>query len=54
MFVTSFEADATEGLQQMHSIGITNCGRTLGNTLIYRCDGPAGKVDKVTDHTQVW
>ena len=53
MFVTNLEADATESLQHMHSIGVINCDRKLDNTLIYRSNGPTGKVVKVTDHTQV-
>ena len=49
LFVASFEADASEGLSFMHSVGIIHCDHKLVNTLICRADGPMGFVGKVTD-----
>lgn len=47
--VSSFEADATEGLGFMHGLGMVHCDHKLGNTLICRSDGPTGFVGKITD-----
>ena len=49
LFVARFEADASEGLSFMHSVGIIHCDHKLVNTLICRADGPMGFVGKVTD-----
>lgn len=49
LFVVSFEADATEGLSYMHSLGIIHCDHKLENTLVCRSDCPTGFVGKVTD-----
>ena len=47
--VASFEADATDGLHYMHSVGVVHCDVKLENTLICRSGGPTGFVGKVTD-----
>ena len=48
-FVARFEADASEGLSYMHSVGIVHCDHKLVNTLFCRREGPAGFVGKVAD-----
>lgn len=49
LFVASFEADASEGLAYMHSVGIVHCDLKLANTLVCRSDDPAGFIGKVAD-----
>eukprot|EP00904_Undaria_pinnatifida_P005187 jgi/Undpi1/1799/HiC_scaffold_12.g05186.m1 len=44
-----FEADATEALAHMHSMGVVHCDHKLANILICRSDAPGGFVGKVTD-----
>lgn len=52
LVVVSFKADATEGLQYIHSVGVINCDHNLDNTLMCHSDGPMGFVGKVTEPTQ--
>lgn len=49
LFLASFEADATEALAHMHSMGVVHCDHKLANILICRSDAPGGFVGKVTD-----
>lgn len=49
LFVTSFEANASEGLSYMHSVGIVHCHHKQANILVCRRDDPAGFVGKVAD-----